>query len=354
MDRIRVGVVGCGEIAQVMHLRFLSELPEFELAALCDLSESVLATLGARYGIRHLYTSYEDLLQRAPVDAVLVATPDHGGPALAVLSAGKHLLLEKPVSLNLADATEIAAAADRTGRVAMMGYVRVYDPGYEFLREQVAGMRDLRLARSHDFLGDFGHHAALFDIVRPAAEENLAGTSANIISDKVRRSLGQAAGPDPNAQDLYWELLMSATHDLSVLRDLLGPPREVAYSRAAGRKLFAAVAYERVLCHLEWDMTGGYEWWDQELAVYGGDAACTAAFADPYIPYLTTRTTVRHTVHGHGGSSDVFVSNEPAFRREWSHFADCIRGDKRPRTTVRGGLDDIELCRELVRSGTPG
>ena len=144
---------------------------------------------------------------------------------------------------------------------------------------------------------------------------------------------------------------MGATHDLSIVRDLIGPPGEVLYSHVDGSRLLAGVSHEQAVCTFEWDTASGYEWWDQELAVYGSDRTCITTFADPYIPYVPTGATVHSLEQGTAAIHDLDVSSEPAFRREWCHFAECIRSGQEPRTTIKGGLQDVELIVELVRIG---
>ena len=87
-DRTRVGVVGCGLIAQVMHLPYLVELSDrFEIAAVCDLREDVARACADRYGVPGVFTRWEDLLED-PLDAVLIATSgDHAPIAIAGRSA---------------------------------------------------------------------------------------------------------------------------------------------------------------------------------------------------------------------------------------------------------------------------
>ena len=193
-EPIRVGVIGCGEITQVMHLRFIDELAELKLVALCDLSSVVLEQLGAKYRVDHLYTSYEELVRDTEVDAVLVATPDHPGPALAALDYGKHLLLEKPAAYSVSGAREIVEAADKTPATAMMAYMRVYDPGHELMRAQMKKMNPIRLVRSHDFGGNFARHGPLFPLVRPRPEEGLRDQFAETINAKTANVLEQAVG----------------------------------------------------------------------------------------------------------------------------------------------------------------
>ena len=99
--RIRVGVIGCGSIAQIMHLPYLRELDDrFAITALCDVSPGTLAAVAAKYGVPDVYcfADYHDLCASPAIDAVLICSSgSHVPPALAALAADKHALVEKPL-----------------------------------------------------------------------------------------------------------------------------------------------------------------------------------------------------------------------------------------------------------------
>src|SRR5512142_103585 len=98
--RLRVGVIGLGGIAQMMHLPYLFSMPErFEIAALCDISPGLLQVMGTRYQVpeKARFTRSEDLVAQN-LDVVLVLTAgDHYPPALAAIQSGKHVFVEKPL-----------------------------------------------------------------------------------------------------------------------------------------------------------------------------------------------------------------------------------------------------------------
>src|SRR5690242_1316577 len=99
MRRLRVGVVGCGLIAQVMHLPHLQELDDrFEIVALCDISLATLSAVADKYGITHRFARWQDLVTH-DLDAVLVLTTgsNHSSPAIAAAQAGRHVFVEKPM-----------------------------------------------------------------------------------------------------------------------------------------------------------------------------------------------------------------------------------------------------------------
>src|SRR6266550_1710146 len=148
-DRLRVGVIGCGLIAQVMHLNYLRELSDrFEVTAVCDLSAEVRAACAREYGAAEQYESWQELLTR-PLDAVLVLTSGSHAPiAVAAAEAGLHVLVEKPMCFSVAEGQEMVAAADRAGKLLMVGYNKRYDPAYRRLIEESRKLADLRLLRS--------------------------------------------------------------------------------------------------------------------------------------------------------------------------------------------------------------
>jgi predicted dehydrogenase len=114
--RLRVGVIGCGGIAQMMHLPHLRELGDrFQVVALSDVNRATLDAVGDYYAIPTRYTDYHDLLQ-TDVDAVLILTSgSHAEPAIAAARAGKHVFAEKPLCYTIAEADAIGEAVRASG-----------------------------------------------------------------------------------------------------------------------------------------------------------------------------------------------------------------------------------------------
>src|SRR5207249_3557892 len=121
--RVRVGVVGAGLIAQVMHLHYLRELSDrFEIVALCDIVPQNAAASAERYGVPKTCTDWRDLL-REPLDAILVLTAgSHAPMAIEAARAGLHVLVEKPMCFSTAEAQAMVAAAEQTGKTLMVAY----------------------------------------------------------------------------------------------------------------------------------------------------------------------------------------------------------------------------------------
>jgi predicted dehydrogenase len=143
-DHIRLGVIGCGRIAQAAHLPAIAKADNVELTAVCDSSSTLANAMAHRYGA-HALLDVADLLG-APTDAVLIAVPDrfHAPLAEQALRAGKHVIIEKPLAATIAQAQhlrDLAAAARLELQVASM---KRFDPGVQYAAEAVARIGPLR------------------------------------------------------------------------------------------------------------------------------------------------------------------------------------------------------------------
>ncbi len=98
--KLKVGVVGCGEIAQISHIPYLLESPHYDVGAICDLSPTVVERLGEKYHIDNRFIDYRDLVESDFVDIVLVTNKNHAPVAIAGLENGKHVFVEKPMAFN--------------------------------------------------------------------------------------------------------------------------------------------------------------------------------------------------------------------------------------------------------------
>jgi predicted dehydrogenase len=122
VNTIRVGLVGAGWIAQ-QHRRVLDSIADARLVAVCDIDLDRAGALAAGTGAR-TYRDWRDLLDREDLGALVVCTPprSHRDPAVAALSHGLPVYLEKPIARTLEDAAEIVAAAGGSGTVCAVGY----------------------------------------------------------------------------------------------------------------------------------------------------------------------------------------------------------------------------------------
>lgn len=127
MSKVKVGIIGCGGIANSKHLPALSRHTDMvELVAFCDLIEERAQKAAAQYGVpdAKVYTDYRELLKDESIETVHVLTPNvsHCELTVAALDAGKHVLCEKPMAATPADAKKMLDARDRSGKLLTIGY----------------------------------------------------------------------------------------------------------------------------------------------------------------------------------------------------------------------------------------
>jgi scyllo-inositol 2-dehydrogenase (NAD+) len=132
MKKLGVGVLGVGEMGK-RHAENLRRLvPEARLVAIADASAERARAVAEELEIENWYSSLDAMLERKDLDAVLIATPDkfHAQAVETAVRAGKDVLCEKPLALNLADARAAIDAAAKSGRRLQVGFMRRYDPAY--------------------------------------------------------------------------------------------------------------------------------------------------------------------------------------------------------------------------------
>lgn len=136
---IRLGIVGTGRVAQA-HLEAVRDSKAgVELSAVCDVDGDKAQMAADAYGARRIYQDYRQLAEDSQVDAVIVCLPNHlHQPAvLALAEAGKNILVEKPMSMNLREADQMIRAAHRNGATLMVGQSRRFSRAIGLVRQRL-------------------------------------------------------------------------------------------------------------------------------------------------------------------------------------------------------------------------
>ena len=122
---MKIGIIGVGTIA-AFHIEAYQKNPNVEVYAFCDINEKRLKAMGEKYGVTRLYTDKDEMLKLEELDAVSVCTWNsaHAPCSIAALKAGKHVLCEKPMAMNADEARAMKQAADESGKLLMIGFVR--------------------------------------------------------------------------------------------------------------------------------------------------------------------------------------------------------------------------------------
>jgi predicted dehydrogenase len=139
MRKLGIGVLGIGEMGKRHAENLRRNVPEAKLVAVADVAEDRARQTAAELEIDHSYNSLDAMLENKDIAAILIATPDkfHAQAVVKAAAAGKDILCEKPLALNLADAHIALAAVSKSGTRLQVGFMRRYDPAYAAAMKRV-------------------------------------------------------------------------------------------------------------------------------------------------------------------------------------------------------------------------
>lgn len=355
--RIRVGVLGAGAIAQMMHLPYLRRHDDlFELVRVVDLSPGLARAAAERFGASDA-ASDTAALAEADIDAVVIATSGSHGRATADLAAaGKHVLVEKPLCYTAREAGAVTQARDRAGVIVQVGYMKRYDPAYRRAREMLTADGEPRLVdvtvlhpRERRYIE---HHGV-------TRAEDVPRATLEALREEGRELAREALGDRPTwALDMYTDVLLgSLVHDSNAVRNLVGEPVAVTSATAwqDGRAVTAVLDFQG-------DLVGRFTWcyfdddldYRETIAVHGTGRRMVLHFPSPYLEHAVTRLEVR----GHDGvavtSTHFDHGHAEAFEEELLHFARCIGSGDPPLTPVEDAARDITLLRGVALAALDG
>jgi predicted dehydrogenase len=358
---VRLGVIGCGLVAQAVHFHYLQELTDrFDVCAICDISEGALTFSGDRFfPAATRLRDWRELLEE-PLDAVMILTPGSHAPiALAAMDRGLDVFVEKPLAFSSHEAAEVVAAAEQAGSCVMVGYMKRYDPAYERLASAVSSLEDLRLIRVTTLESSIEPYVAHYPLHRPTdlSRERLEELRSED-HDRVRHAIGDAVD-DPVWYWAYRVILLDClVHEFNALRGLLGEPSELSFAAASSESgtLTASLRFGAAQCVLAWVDLPGLAHYDQEISLFSPTQRLGLSFPSPFL------RNARTALLSEGGSPDgsnawektEYAAHEDSFKRELIEFHECVTTRRAPRTDARDAARDISLCEAFVRVAIDG
>ncbi len=136
---MKVALAGAGAFG-VKHLEAIAKIDGVEVVSLVGRTLDATREVAARFGVDHVTTELAESLARPDVDAVILCTPTqiHASQAIACLEAGKHVQVEIPLADRLADAEQVVRTQQATGRIAMVGHTRRFNPSHQWVHQRIA------------------------------------------------------------------------------------------------------------------------------------------------------------------------------------------------------------------------
>lgn len=357
MKKVKVGLIGLGEVAQIIHLPILKQLSDrYEISALCDISPSLLQWMGEHYGVANLYQDAEELVKQADLDAVFVLNSDeyHADCAIAAARNKKHVLIEKPMTLTPADADALIRARDEAGVHVLVGYMRRYAPAFTKALEEIKTLDKIEYVRIRDIIGQ--NRLIIEQSSNVQRYQDIPKEAMQDRSERAKRMVDEVLKDAPQPVKNSYRLLCGLnSHDLSAMRELIGMPKRVlsASHWNDGYYITATFEYEGFNATFETGVDDQRRF-DAHIEVFGKTKQFKIQFDSPYIRHLPTTIQKTETI---GEALEESV-HRPTFKDpytvELEQFYKDITEDRTPKTTPEDFKEDLTIfqmiCDALLKN----
>jgi predicted dehydrogenase len=308
--RLRIGVLGCGPIAQAAHFESCTKARNADLHAICDVAPDLLERMAWTHKPQKTFCDYDAMLADPDLDAVIIATSDtfHVPASIAALKAGKHVLCEKPISASVEEAETLRTVVKQSGKVLQVGHMKRFDAGLEAAKDFIAGEMGQMLALKAWYC-DSTHRYAATDAVQP-----LIVTSKN-----ARRPAG-----DPKADLKRYYMLAHGSHLVDTARYFGGEIVEVEArftERFGARCWFVDTAFASgALGHLDLTVAVRMDW-HEGFQVYGENGSVLGKTYNPWF-YRTSEVDIFREKDA--ATTRVLGADGHFYRRQVEGFADVV------------------------------
>jgi len=346
-ERVRFGYIGCGFMAQKVHIPNFNDIPGCELLALAEVREKLGRKVQSRHRIPRFYSNHLELADDPDIEAVGVSAPFalQGEIARDLLAAGKHVFMEKPMAVSLEQAKMILAAGKGSGRRLMVAYMKRYDAGNELVKETVAKYQSngelgrILLARNHGFCGDW-----ICSLDTPMEKTD----------EKPPESREQGPSWLPNEfLRSYIGYLQQYTHNVNLLRWFLDAGENVKVRHAdldadgmTGLVIFDMAGTRAII---ESGSLSHYRW-DEETQIY-----FQHGWVKTWAPPLLLKNVPAEVEIYRAGNVQEFTKPVPephwswSYKREAEHFIEHVASGEPFRSSGEDTLTDVRIFEDIYR-----
>ncbi len=341
-NKIRIGIIGAGNIAQSQHIPAYLRLKDVELVAVCDLKEERAKEVAEKYGMKYSTTSINDLVALEELDAVDICAWNnaHAQAAIAAAAAGKHILCEKPMALNVQQAEEMLKASKKSGKVFMMGFVNRFRPDSIVLKDML----------------DTGKFGEIY--YSKTGWLRRRGTPLGWFTDTSKAGGGPVIDIGVHVIDLTWYLMgkpkpisVSAT----VHKDKLGNYK----TKGVGR--WVAFDTDNLKFDTEDSAAGIIRFENGASMNFEVSWAINAKDTGIYSHIFGTKAGASLNPFAiYGEDADYLMDSTPTigkddrFFNEISHFIDCIKTGSQPVSSAQDGLEIQKILNGIYDSAKAG
>lgn len=358
---IRIGMIGCGEIAQVVHIPAFGFMSDYyQITYLCDISEESLNHCANKVaGTRpKTTTNAEELCSSPEVDAVIVcnATAFHHTHAILALNNNKHIFVEKPLAMSYRDLGALQAAENNSAGTLFVGYMRRYAPAFTQAIAEIGDRSKIQYVRVRDivgpnahFVGQSGTFPKKFSDFKDGDSRALKDQENNINQQALLEEFGI---PDNDKSRLMLFILGAlGSHDLSAMREAVGVPQSVIGADLRLPIWTAMLKYDNFTVVYESGINS-VPLFDAHIEVYTDNKIVRVNYDTPYVKGLPTTITIKEKVEGTETYQERTLrpTYEDSYTVEFREWYKCMREGKPVKTTIADARQDLDIFKMLMQA----
>jgi predicted dehydrogenase len=324
MDMLNLGIVGCGRVTSMFHVKAIDKVPEFKIVAVSDIDIKRMNSVQKSCSGSKAYDQFSMLLADEKIDAVVINTPPrfHEQMVLDSLEAGKHVLCEKPLSITVAGCHRIMDKMDVTGLVVLPARNYAFTPGLLMMEKMI----------SEDTIGaitgmrvNFGNNLKQYKSVTDFRTQKNNGLIEDVmphILSVVHPFVGYCDGVD----EVNW-----TCKSFDVCDNM-----DVTLKTASGVDVQCAMSWTKLVPTFDVEIIG-------EKGKLSGEFGL-----EPFTVEVETEAgTKTHKEKGFGWYLDLIQFKHPSFQNQYRHFADLILSNCKPRLTIKDEINILETIEAL-------
>lgn len=331
-NRINIGIVGCGPIAQFAHFESCQKGRNVNLYAICDVADDLRNRMNEIWKPERSYKSYDDMLGDSKVDAVIVAVSDafHVPLSIKALAAGKHVLMEKPMTHSIEEAMSLVSASENYSLHVQIGHMKRFDQGLEFAKEfslnEMGKMISLKA-----WYCDSIYRYTITDNVQPLPVQSTVALKPSVNDKEDKKK---------------YYMMAHGSHLIDTAIHFAGKIKSIHALFHTANNIYSWSC----LVHFTSGAIGNFDLtipvimdWNEGIQIYGTEGSILAKTYNPWyykssdVQCFSKKSSTYHQPIGADGFS---------YRRQLESFADVVMGrSKQTGTTV---LDGLHITRVMI------
>lgn len=350
MQKVKVGIVGCGMMAQTAHIPCLVAEQNAEITAICDFRETVLGKVAKQYGNPKTTTSVDELLSM-DIDAVYVLTTVHWHFAniVAALKAGKSVFTEKPLTMCVDSARRIVEIEKETGKTVTVGYMKRHEANIVQLKKvmEESDWGTPLFYRTHSFIGSHWD-AAVAKLVEIAVSDELPAF------DPIPLDPGPVWLDEPRDEKFYsfdnpfFGLLDTGCHSINLMRLLADKTPKVTAEKSMGAARLVDFDFDGVPGTMEFCVNFNMRHWDEVTELYFEKGTVKIYTPSP----LDRQTAAKVEIYTETGDLNQVTALENnhqwAFARQTKAFIESVQNGTTKSDTA-DAIEDISVIEEIYK-----